>query len=136
MDLAGCNPCDCFKKMFVSFNAKERKATKFPSRDQTPTTASLVSKVKRELVPRLRSLSQRLTLFALASAMSSANRLPSGERVGFARTPTSPTRPNSFPARSNQVRTDSVEQHSCCKQLYRSLPRRTLPRKLTVGSRL
>src|SRR6202021_1639586 len=79
-----------------------------PSRDQTPPTSSVVSNVNRELVPRLRSPSQILTSFAFASAMWMATRVPSGDNVEFETTPISPTCPSSLPARSYQVRTESV----------------------------
>src|SRR6516225_7691509 len=91
----------------VAVACVERWAIQVPSRDQTAELSSAGSKVKRELVPCLRSLSQIFTSFAFASETSTATLLLSGERVGFAISPTSPKWPSSFPARSYQVRTDS-----------------------------
>ena len=77
-----------------------------PSRDQTPTTSSEGSNVKRELPPPDVLSIQISTLFAFRSLISAATRPPSGESVGFDVMAELPTRPSSLPDRSIQVSTD------------------------------
>src|SRR5882757_8557179 len=91
----------------------------FPSRDHTAATSSSGSKVKRALLAPMVLSSQTSTLLALISLMSTATRVLSGERVGFAMILGSPIRPSSFPDRSIHVKTDKAAPTPV---LYTSVP--------------
>src|ERR1035438_4645521 len=79
-----------------------------PSGDHVPETSSAGSNVKREAVPCFKSWIQMSMLLAFTSVRSTAAKLPSGEILGLASTPGSPTRPRFLPERSYQVRLDSA----------------------------
>src|SRR5216683_2927575 len=91
----------------------------WPSRDHAADTSSAGSKVNRDAVPLFRLWIHTSTFLSFKSVRSTATNWSSDERDGFASPPTSPTRPNSFPARSNHVSADTVEP---ALELYTTVP--------------
>src|SRR5579872_516468 len=82
----------------------DSNAIRPPSGDQTGPLFNDASKVKRDSVPRVRSTSHKSLPEPESEGRSSANRLRSAETENELRLRiVPPTRPTSFPVRSNQV---------------------------------